>query len=98
MAALSGPKRGIFGCIRGVNLKINFLSIFEGIFLIKSKNYFFRFPCKISTLTNMRFSNFGRFEWPKKEYFWLFFGHKLKINFLSIFEGILFHQVQELFF
>jgi hypothetical protein len=40
MAVLSGPKMGIFGHFWGEKLKINFLSIFEGIFSIMSKNYF----------------------------------------------------------
>jgi hypothetical protein len=34
---------------------------------------------------------------PKRGIFGHFFGEKLKINFLSIFEGIFFHHVQELF-
>jgi hypothetical protein len=41
MAVLSGPKKGIFGQFLGVKLKINFLSIFERILSINSKNYLF---------------------------------------------------------
>jgi hypothetical protein len=40
MAVLGGPIRGIFGCLLGIKLKISFLSVFEGIFSIKSMNYF----------------------------------------------------------
>jgi hypothetical protein len=41
MAILSSQKRGIFGHLLGVKLILSFLSLFEGILSIKSKNYLF---------------------------------------------------------
>jgi hypothetical protein len=45
VAVFNSSKGGIFGSYLGVKLKINFLSIFEGTFSIKLKNYLLG-PCK----------------------------------------------------
>jgi hypothetical protein len=92
MAVLSGPKRGIYGCFFSKTEN----QLFEHF--QSPRNILLRIPCKISALTDKWFLSYGRFKRPKKGYLWQFFGVKLKINFLSIFEGIFSTKSKNFFF
>jgi hypothetical protein len=91
------PKKGYFRPFFGVKLKINFLSIFEGIFSSSLRTIFSRIPRNISALTDKWFSNYGRSRRPKKGYFWPFLGGKTENQLLQHFGKNFFHQVQKLF-
>jgi hypothetical protein len=98
VAVLSSLKRSVVGLFFFVapNSKTTSWPFLKEFFPSSPRTIFLRIP---HSPTDKRFSSYGHFKRPRKGYFWpLFFCVKLKLNFLTIFEGIFEGSPKAIFF